>query len=517
MASSIYKAPDVASLVDIIETEGIDNLEGRPDCHKLVKLVNQLANGCRNIDCDYSNYGMSWLVFPQALYASLTGKNIVAPIQPPLVPPYNANGTQQENAVISIQWQKNKELYEQMVNTDKALIAITKSKLDPKFRAQLSNMFVGTPNRTFQAFYLRLNTKFGRPSPHDITRNDERMRSASDATDDISFLIKQIRDGTVFAYFVGQQNTDKELVTLGEKAILNTGLFATQYQGWKRRPDQDRTWTDFEEYWQAEYDLWHETSNIAAQIGYGGNVTTDNDSQETELAYFTSLQHFVETNSHNAATFSTLSATNAQMANSIQTQIADLTCKMEGLANAVHVAQPAQPAPTYAPYQQATTGQPHNPGPQPTYQPIQGQVYMHGQAYVPQPPPQRPYGNRGYGRHGGSRCRGGQHCGRHNAQYRTIPTHPTPWPAPPYPPHHTQPTQQGFYHKPTHTNPVKYHKNWNYCWSCGYDVADDHHSGTCLYPKQGHVYHATRENPCNGCRKTNTKRRCDGEGRKLGT
>ena len=335
MASSIYKAPDVAALVDIIETEGIESLAGRPDCHKLVKLVNQLANGCRNIDCDYSNYGMSWLVFPQALYQSLTGENIVAPIQPPLVPPYNPNGTQQQNAVISIQWQKNKELYDQMVNTDKALISITKAKLDPKFRAQLSNMFVGTPDRTFMAFYNRLNTKFGRPSPHGITKNDKRMRGPWDVTDDISFLIKQIRDGAVFAYFVSQQKTDKELVTLGEKAILNTGLFATQYQGWKRLPKNNCTWKDFEEYWQSEYDLWHETSNTAAQVGYGGNINQDTETQETEQAYFSSLQHFSETNSHNAATFSTLSATNAQMANSIQSQIAELTRKMEGLANAV--------------------------------------------------------------------------------------------------------------------------------------------------------------------------------------
>ena len=152
---------------------------------------------------------MSWIVFPQALYDLLTGENIVAPIQPPLVAPYNPNGTQQQNAVISIQWQKNKELYDQMVNTDKALIAVTKSKLDPKLgpkiHAQLSKMFAGTPDRTFQAFYNRLNTKFGHPSPHDITKNDERMRRPWDATDDILFLIKQICNGAVFAYFVRQQ------------------------------------------------------------------------------------------------------------------------------------------------------------------------------------------------------------------------------------------------------------------------------------------------------------------------
>ena len=91
--SSIYKAPGIASLIEIIETEDIDIIDGHPDCHKLVQLVKQLANGCRNIECKYSSYGMSWLVFPQTLYTSLTGKNIIALIQQPLVPPYNPTGT----------------------------------------------------------------------------------------------------------------------------------------------------------------------------------------------------------------------------------------------------------------------------------------------------------------------------------------------------------------------------------------------------------------------------------------
>jgi hypothetical protein len=94
------------------------------------------------------------------------------------------------------------------------------------------------------------------------------------------FLIKKIRDGAVFAYFVRQLKTDKELVTLGKTAILDTGLFATQYQGWKRCPDNQHTWNTFEDYWQTEYNLWHETSNTATQLGYGGNVDTTDKEQE---------------------------------------------------------------------------------------------------------------------------------------------------------------------------------------------------------------------------------------------
>ena len=97
MSSNVYKAQDVSSIVEIIEAEGIEPIPGRPDCHSLTKLLNQLANGSRNIECDYSNFGMMWLVIPQNVYQILTGENVVAPMQPPTIPPYLPNGTQQQN------------------------------------------------------------------------------------------------------------------------------------------------------------------------------------------------------------------------------------------------------------------------------------------------------------------------------------------------------------------------------------------------------------------------------------
>jgi hypothetical protein len=51
----------------------------------------------------------------------------------------------------------------------------------------------------------------------------------------------------------------------------------------------------------------------------------------------------------------------------------------------------------------------------------------------------------------------------------------------------------------THTttpNPMKKFANWNYCFSCGFDVADDHMSMTCpmLWRKVGHQEGCTRNN-----------------------
>ena len=52
-------------------------------------------------------------------------------------------------------------------------------------------------------------------------------------------------------------------------------------------------------------------------------------------------------------------------------------------------------------------------------------------------------------------------------------------------------------------NPHKFYNNWNYCWSCGFDVEDGHTSITCPAErrKTGHVEGAIRYNTCGGSKK----------------
>ena len=159
MSSTIYKAPTERELVEIIEAESIENVSGHPNCHMFLKLINQCAAGCRAVECEYSNCSLSYLVMPQGLYQILTGENIVQPALYPQVPPYNPNGTQTENNIIHIQWQKNKELKDQMDNCNKALISIAKNKLESKYRLQLQSLLIGIPDRTFINFFNRIFDK----------------------------------------------------------------------------------------------------------------------------------------------------------------------------------------------------------------------------------------------------------------------------------------------------------------------------------------------------------------------
>ena len=177
----------------------------------------------------------------------------MAPPIPGLFPAYDENVSSTQNTLIQIQWQKQKELADMKENTDLALIQIAKDKLSPTYQEQLVDLFVGVPERTFQAFFARVFQKWGSPTPMDIAANTQCMSAPWDPTQDIASLIKQIKDGAVFAYIVNHGKADKDLVTIGDELILRSGHFASQYQEWKHRPEAEREWADFQSFWTKEY------------------------------------------------------------------------------------------------------------------------------------------------------------------------------------------------------------------------------------------------------------------------
>ena len=108
---------------------------------------------------------------------------------------------------------------------DKALIEIDKSKHDPKFRTSLTLMFWGLPERTFVDFFDRIYRKWGRWTPHDVTENDECMRTPWDpGENDIADVIKQINDAVIFAYFVEHQNALRTFLKVWINKDLNKVL-----------------------------------------------------------------------------------------------------------------------------------------------------------------------------------------------------------------------------------------------------------------------------------------------------
>ena len=165
MSSAIYKAEDIATIRARLEAKTIDSIQGHPTCYLLITLLSQLCEAAKNIHCEYSAYGMMWKCLREDPYHLIMGEQVVTPIRPGMIPPYDPNGTPAQNATIQVTWQKNKELADQADNVDKALIEICKSKLNQKYRSTLQTMFRGLPEHTFVDFYDRIYHKWGKWTP----------------------------------------------------------------------------------------------------------------------------------------------------------------------------------------------------------------------------------------------------------------------------------------------------------------------------------------------------------------
>ena len=199
--------------------------------------------------------------------------------------------------------------------------------------------------------------------------------------------------------------------------------------------------------------------------------------ENAEQAYYDSLQRFGEANQDNAATFMSLAQTNSHMANNMSNDIRALQQQMSQLLLAVNN-RPPPVQPINQPYPQQTA---YNMSPPPAY----GQQSMNYQPPQQQYPPYnqqyQTYGGRGGRSTRGRGCGRGQGRGRGNYEGYQQPMGQQQYGQGGYN-NMSQTNNLGFYGNQKPMNPVKFFKNWNYCWSCGYDVPDWHTSASCPEP-----------------------------------
>ena len=490
MSTSAYKALTRDECYSIITKKGpLSIMAGRPNCHGLLGMISELSNVIQDIPCDYSAFGYLHKILPQNTYLSITGENIAEPLDPPLVPPTQANLTDYENDNLKILWSRQKAQWDQSVNVNLALIDFARSAFDGEFQRTLNNLIGVASSSIFLTWFNNIFDSYGKAAPKDITANENKLNLPwNPAQRDFTSVIRQIEDASIFSSFIGQPKADHDLSNAALKIVTDTGMFPSHLMTWYEEDDGTKTFNDLKLFLIAKINDWYRAGcTTASQAGYAGNVEEEVSNEAAEQEYYAALKNFGDANAHNAETFNT-------MANGVMAAITQINARLDGIALAAPSSAPA-PAPPAPVYQQPPQ-QHYAPPPAPPaqyYQPPPQQQYYQ--------PPQQPF-QQGYGGYGGRGGRGGRGRGRSNGRGgrgRGYQQYQPQQQQQQYAPAAGQQQQQGgFYSRQTVPNNTKYYNNWNYCWSHGFDIDENHDSASCRRPAPGHLYHATRQNPCGG-------------------
>ena len=223
---------------------------------------------------------------------------------------------------------------------------------------------------TFLQVFDRYWAEYGNPTPSEITENRDSMEAARNpsAGENFKKVMRQMQDGQRFAVYTDSAYTDKQMVNMGEKIVLDTQCFKSAYSKWMEKAEADKTWPNFVIHFNAAYKIWKVTNKAFHNFGYGGGAAGigATGSQGGEEASWEDLDNInAAVNAANAATFQQLSMTNANLTS----QNAQLNAQLTFLQQQLHQANAANhptPQQTYLPLYQPPQQQPVQYQPPPT-------------------------------------------------------------------------------------------------------------------------------------------------------
>ena len=327
-------------------------------------------------------------------------------------------------------------------------------------------------NQSVRNILAGLRDLYGVPTPDEKTNNERRFSAGWQPGEPIEELIDRLEDCYVKSIVMKPPFTMEQMLDKAKSAVQRTGLYATAMLEWDAILEANATWPEFKIHFAEAYDSRIRTgTGTTSDGGYHGAFNTGEEYPNNDS--LASIQASMQQ-----------SMTQMHLSNNASTQatndsVAALTAETRQLSAALRETQQQLAMMTQA--HPAANGWPTIPAPPiPAYIPA-----VAPPAYGAPPPTHDGGGGRGR-RRNTRRERGGGRGGRGGAAPPAIGVPPTTVSGIP------PPAGGG---RATTPNPNKWFNNWNYCYTCGYDVAAWHNSQTCpqSYRKKGHQEGCTKE------------------------
>lgn len=493
-------------------TKLLDNppsLDPRPNCIRLrawrkyaAKMLSQIPHP------NYAQHGWSGMVVQPAIWYLINATPFVPRTDPGLTAIYPQFALTPAIKMIDSQFKVDKNMYKTYANINRALYTLLTKCVGRQY--QLSStlgLSSWDPSMTIIDILAQLDTTYGKPDAQTTAANGAMYNMPITGGQTPESLFLRIEECQEVAILADDPYTFKQMINHTVRLLRKSNIFPIkEFDDWEPLPN--KTWAMMKLYFHDAYTRRLNVislSQTSGQHGYsnpnqyeimahtvGDDASTTSDGTQNTIAAATVMNQ----------PDSTLGGTTVCPV--LAGAMAQLASNQAAMMN--HMAA-LQIAPTHPPMQQITFPQQQftgsGRGGRGNYR---NNNYTGGRGYnIPNvgyaPPPAGGF-NMGanqsgvFGRGRGRRSRRNYGTVAAANQHLGIP------PPVGIPVYNGSTNQQQIVPFGAHTtrtttpNPTKRYANWNYCFSCGFDVADDHTSTTCpvVWRKPGHQEGCTRDN-----------------------
>jgi hypothetical protein len=309
-------AATVESLIESFPHPTIPPIQGQPTYESITDVVQLLNANAASVHSELGGgaLGHLTLTVSTAVYATLSAQPFVAPVNPGPTP--NLTGATVAQTTVRIRNHKEAlRLWREYQNVDAALKQQIINAVEKLYIRTLQHRHTGFANVNTRQIISHLLQTYGNITPTDIGANDRKFRTAYDPAQPIEQLFSQIEDAMDFADAGRSPYTAAQVVTNAYSLIFNTGLFNESCREWRRRPEAEKTWTNF----KTQFAEAHQDLRITQNTTQGAGFHNANNAMDS----------FVNDTADAFANLATATASDRQM-------LADLTATNNALT--VHLA-----------------------------------------------------------------------------------------------------------------------------------------------------------------------------------
>jgi hypothetical protein len=450
---------------------------------------------------NYPQHGWMGMVQKPTIFALVNALPFVPPTNPGLIALYPPYALLPATKMIDNQFKIDKNMYKTYTNIHRAIYKLLTDNVLHQYQSSGTPGLTGwDPSMSIINIFDQLDATFGKPDAQAVLANDTVYRTPLRSNETPESLFRRLEECQEVQVLADNPYTDKQLIVHAVLLLRQSAIFPNkEFEDWDNLPDATKTWAGLKTFFHTAF-----TRRLTAialnptsgQHGYANanpfsafNIAHDTDSASTTSSHHTLTQTIAATGTVPTTDSTFASSFAAHTAPEVTSALAQLAANQNSLLlqmAALSVVPPPQPPIQHIniPTQQFTRGGGGRGG---QFRTNSGQNGGYGGGYGAN------YGGSGYGGYGGDTNSGGAAQRRRNGRRGrgTIPQYGTIQPA------GGQMIQYGRGVPGQRTNvpnPVKRYNNLNYCFSCGYDVEDQHTSKTCLSRKEGHQTECNRNN-----------------------
>ena len=247
----------------------ISKFPGRPDFDTIAAVHTKLKANAASIHSNLGGgaHGLLGLALQPGTYTILTGHVF----QPPQNPGPTANvpngHTGPQIAEFVREHEAQLQLWKLYTQVQQALKQQLIAAFDDIYLSGLRNRHTGFAGITLLRMLQYMYETYGDITPTELEDNDERMRTAYDATEPIETLYNQIENAVDIAEAGKQPYTTPQILTRAYNLILQTGLMDDACSDWDDKAQTSKTWAEFKVHFAKAHKKLRQQQATASKTG----------------------------------------------------------------------------------------------------------------------------------------------------------------------------------------------------------------------------------------------------------